>query len=167
MFQHVTFDRGRRALLGVAGALILQGVLQPTTASGQTSSSPKMKIGIIGAGHIGGTIGEFWVKADHPVFFSSRHPEELKDFVAGLVLLPRPARSIRRLRLVMLLHSCALWRSPEDRPGLTENYLRARLCSTPTMRSSSRDGAVADEAERDGIGVTSQNSPERPAGARV
>ena len=43
-----------------------------------------MKIGIIGAGHIGGTIGGLWIKAGHPVFFSSRHPEELKDLVERL-----------------------------------------------------------------------------------
>ncbi len=84
MSEHVTVDRGRRALLGAAGALILQGVLQPTTASGQTASGPKVKIGAIGAGHIGGTIGGLWTKAGHPVFFSSRHPEELKDLVARL-----------------------------------------------------------------------------------
>src|SRR5438045_9752008 len=84
MFEHVTVDRGRRALLGAAGALILQGVLQTTTASGQMASGPKMKIGVIGAGHIGGTIGGLWAKAGHPVFFSSRHPEELQDLVARL-----------------------------------------------------------------------------------
>src|SRR5258707_13226438 len=87
MFEPVTVDRGRRALLGAAGALILQGVLQPTTASGQTASGPKMKIGVIGAGHIGGTIGGLWTKAGHPVLFSSRHPEELQDIVARLVPL--------------------------------------------------------------------------------
>ena len=43
-----------------------------------------MRIGIIGSGHIGGTIGGLWVKAGHQVLFSSRHPEELKDLVAGL-----------------------------------------------------------------------------------
>src|SRR5260370_567447 len=84
MVKHVTVDRARRALLGAAGLLILQTALQPTTALGQTSSGSKMKIGIIGAGHIGGAIGELWAKAGHPVFFSSRHPEELKDLVARL-----------------------------------------------------------------------------------
>lgn len=36
-----------------------------------------MKIGIIGSGNIGGTLGKHWVKAGHQVMFSSRHPEEL------------------------------------------------------------------------------------------
>jgi predicted dinucleotide-binding enzyme len=40
-----------------------------------------MKIGIIGSGRVGGTIGRLWAKAGHKVFFSSRHPEELKPLV--------------------------------------------------------------------------------------
>src|SRR5205823_591773 len=44
----------------------------------------KSRIGVIGSGKIGGTIGGLWIKAGHPVMFSSRHPEELKDMVAGL-----------------------------------------------------------------------------------
>lgn len=38
-----------------------------------------MKIGIIGSGKIGGTIGTHWAQAGHEVFFSSRHPETLRD----------------------------------------------------------------------------------------
>ncbi|MEL6461307.1 MAG: NAD(P)-binding domain-containing protein [Cyanobacteria bacterium J06621_15] len=38
-----------------------------------------MKIGIIGSGNIGGTLGQHWAKVGHEVMFSSRHPEELED----------------------------------------------------------------------------------------
>lgn len=41
-----------------------------------------MKIGIIGSGSIGGSLGRLWARAGHQVFFSSRHPEELTDLVA-------------------------------------------------------------------------------------
>lgn len=40
-----------------------------------------LKISVIGAGNVGGTLGTLWVKAGHSVMFSSRHPEELKDLV--------------------------------------------------------------------------------------
>jgi hypothetical protein len=52
MFEHVPINR-RRALLGAAGVLILQKVLRPMTASGETPPGSKVKIGVIGAGHIG------------------------------------------------------------------------------------------------------------------
>ncbi len=41
-----------------------------------------MKIGIIGSGGIGGTIGSLWAKAGHEVLFSSRNPEKLLSLVA-------------------------------------------------------------------------------------
>jgi 8-hydroxy-5-deazaflavin:NADPH oxidoreductase len=37
-----------------------------------------MRIGIIGAGKVGGSLGKLWVRAGHKVFFSSRHPNRLK-----------------------------------------------------------------------------------------
>jgi 8-hydroxy-5-deazaflavin:NADPH oxidoreductase len=40
-----------------------------------------MKIGIIGSGGIGGTIGTHWAKAGHEILFSSRHPAKLADLV--------------------------------------------------------------------------------------
>jgi predicted dinucleotide-binding enzyme len=48
------------------------------------SVSNKLKIGVIGSGNIGGTIGGLWVKAGHSVLFSSRHPEELKPLTDSL-----------------------------------------------------------------------------------
>lgn len=42
-----------------------------------------MKIGIIGSGGIGGTIGTLWAKAGHEVLFSSRNPEKLSTLVAA------------------------------------------------------------------------------------
>jgi 8-hydroxy-5-deazaflavin:NADPH oxidoreductase len=43
-----------------------------------------MKIGIIGAGNIGGTLAGLWAQAGHQVMVSSRHPERLQDLVSRL-----------------------------------------------------------------------------------
>jgi predicted dinucleotide-binding enzyme len=44
-----------------------------------------MKIGVIGAGHIGGTAAKLFVEAGHEIAIAnSRGPETLKDLVAGL-----------------------------------------------------------------------------------
>jgi predicted dinucleotide-binding enzyme len=62
------------ALLLVAG---------PGLALAQTPTGA-LKIGMIGAGREGGALGALFVKAGHPVMFSSRNPDRLRDFVAGL-----------------------------------------------------------------------------------
>jgi predicted dinucleotide-binding enzyme len=55
-----------------------------------------MKIGIIGAGMIGSTLGKLWVDAGHEVFFASRHPDELKPLVAKLGTRASAGRPRRR-----------------------------------------------------------------------
>jgi predicted dinucleotide-binding enzyme len=43
-----------------------------------------MRIGIVGAGMIGSTVGKLWIDAGHEVRFASRHPKELQSLVAKL-----------------------------------------------------------------------------------
>ena len=156
MFEHVTVDRARRALLGAAGMLIVQTALQPTTVLGQTSSGSKIKIGIIGAGHIGGTIGELWAKAGHPVFFSSRHPEELKDLVARLGPLAQAGTVDQAIGFGDVVFIAVPYSAL---PQIGKDYgksLAGKIVLDANNAVASRDGAIAEEAERDGIGVTSQ-----------
>lgn len=156
MFKHVTVDRARRALLGGAGMLILQTALQPTTALGQTSSGSKMKIGIIGAGHIGGTIGGLWTKAGHRVFFSSRHPEELQDLVARLGPLAQAGTVDQAIAFGDVVFIAVPYGAL---PQIGRDYgksLAGKIVLDANNAVASRDGAIAEEAERDGIGVTSQ-----------
>jgi predicted dinucleotide-binding enzyme len=64
---------------GTAAAVLSAGL--PLGARAQTAAS--MKIATIGAGREGGALGTLFAKAGHPVMFSSRHPEQLKDLVAS------------------------------------------------------------------------------------
>ena len=70
----------RRDLLRGAGiaTVTLAAAGLPLGARGAAEASARLKIGIIGAGRIGGTLAEHWVKAGHEVMLSSRHPENLK-----------------------------------------------------------------------------------------
>jgi predicted dinucleotide-binding enzyme len=79
-------DRDRRAFLRVAaaGPALLALAAWPLTARAQATGGAPLKIGMIGSGREGGALGSLWVKAGHPVMFSSRHPEELKNLVEGL-----------------------------------------------------------------------------------
>jgi predicted dinucleotide-binding enzyme len=78
-------DNRWRNFMRIAGSVLVVVALaaQPHVAAAQAAGSP-LKIGIVGAGREGGALGTLFVKAGHPVTFSSRHPEELKSLVAGL-----------------------------------------------------------------------------------
>src|SRR5690242_12181071 len=62
------------AVLGLAAA---SGAAEPADAR-------PPKIGIIGAGKIGGTLATLWAKAGHEVLVSSRHPDELQGLARSL-----------------------------------------------------------------------------------
>ncbi|WP_250527393.1 NAD(P)-binding domain-containing protein [Caballeronia sp. GAWG2-1] len=50
------------------------------STSGENSST-SLRIAVVGAGWMGGSVGKAWVRAGHEVMFSSRHPERLgKNF---------------------------------------------------------------------------------------
>jgi 8-hydroxy-5-deazaflavin:NADPH oxidoreductase len=75
----------RRDFLRIAGSglAVLAVAARPDLAMAQTPGSP-LKIGMVGAGREGGSLGTLLVKAGHPVMFSSRNPEGLKGLAAGL-----------------------------------------------------------------------------------
>lgn len=84
MAKNDGIGHNRRGFLYAAGATLVALAAQPMTVRAQGSGGAPLKIGMIGAGREGGALGTAFVKAGHPVMFSSRHPEELKDLVAGL-----------------------------------------------------------------------------------
>ena len=79
-------DHGRRSFLQLAGCGLGVAALAagPVRARAQTTTASPLKIGMVGAGRMGGALGALFVRAGHPVMFSSRHPENLKDLVTSL-----------------------------------------------------------------------------------
>jgi len=77
-------DLRRRDFLHFAGstAALLALAASPVAALAQSQGGgAPLKIGTIGAGREGGSLGTLFAKAGHPVMFSSRHPEQLKELV--------------------------------------------------------------------------------------
>lgn len=69
--------------LPLAAALTLAGTaLLPSTAT--AAPAAVHKIGIIGGGQMGSTLGKLWVDAGYQVMYASRHPDELKSLAKSL-----------------------------------------------------------------------------------
>ncbi|VTU38421.1 Prephenate dehydrogenase [Variovorax sp. PBL-H6] len=155
-----SLDRARRALLMAGGAWAAVTALKPGRAGAQTPA----RIGVIGAGHIGGTIGGLWIKAGHPVMFSSRHPEELKDLVTGL----GPLASAGTVAQAIAFGDALFIAVPYGAlPQIGKNYgaaLQGKVMLDACNAVESRDGSVAGEVEQEGVGVVSQKYL---AGARL
>ncbi|MGA7111267.1 MAG: NAD(P)-binding domain-containing protein [Pseudolabrys sp.] len=144
----------RRVLLGAASFAAITTILQPTRLFAQGSSPTR--IGIIGSGNIGGTIGGLWVKKGHSVFFSSRHPDELKDMVAKLGSLAQAGTVEQAVAFGDVLFIAVPYGAI---PQIGKDYsaaMKGKVMLDACNAVSSRDGAVAEEVEQNGIGVTTQ-----------
>jgi len=76
-----------------------------------------MRIGIIGAGHIGGTAARLFVDAGHDVSISnSRGPESLREMVGRLGPHARAATVEEAARFGDVVLLAAPWRTPEALP---------------------------------------------------
>jgi predicted dinucleotide-binding enzyme len=144
----------RRALLSFGGVLALSAALQPLRLFAQGRSP--LRIGIIGAGNIGSTIGGLWIKSGHPVMFSSRHPDELKDMVAKLGSLAQAGTVEQAIAFGDALFIAVPYGAI---PQIGKDYstaIKGKVMLDACNAVSARDGAVADEVEQNGIGVTTQ-----------
>jgi 8-hydroxy-5-deazaflavin:NADPH oxidoreductase len=156
MFETMTPGQSRRALLAGGGAVILAAALRPADALAQAAGTPKLRIGVIGSGRIGGTIGGLWIKAGHSVLFSSRHPDALKEMVAGLGSLASAGTVEQAIAFGDVVFVAVPYGAL---PQIGRDHgaaLAGKIVLDAGNAVASRDGAIADEVERDGIGVTSQ-----------
>jgi predicted dinucleotide-binding enzyme len=150
------FDRFRRGLLVAGGALTFAASSRPWHALAQATGGGRLRIGVVGSGHIGGTIGGLWVKAGHPVMFSSRHPEELKELAAGLGPLARTGTVAQAIAFGDVVFVAVPYGALPQIGQDFKDALKGKIVVDACNAVASRDGAIAGEADRDGIGITSQ-----------
>jgi predicted dinucleotide-binding enzyme len=144
-------NRKRRALLAAAAVTLLSGI---NPVLGQDGGR-RMKIGVIGSGRVGGTIGGLWVKAGYEVMFSAREIGEVKELVAGLgprarAGTPREAAAFGEVMLISVPYSAL--------PQIGRDYA-AELKGKPVLDTcnpiQARDGDMAVAARAKGTGVAS------------
>lgn len=153
-------DHGRRCFLQLAagGLGVVALAAGPVRVMAQTTAASPLKIGMVGAGRMGGALGALFVKAGHPVMFSSRHPENLKDLTTRLGPLAQAGPVAQAIAfgdvVVMVVPYSALEGiGKEHGRGLAAKPLVLDICN-PIAR---RDGAeiVKWANEQGGAGLAS------------
>ena len=136
-------------------SLLVMTILITSSGHAAPPDARPMKIGIIGAGHIGGTLARLWVAAGHEVMLSSRHPDELRPLAKQLgpkahVGTPKEAASFGDVVLVSVPYKAL--------PELGRD-LKAELAGKIVLDTCNpypgRDGDMANEARKKGTGVAS------------
>ncbi len=167
MTYHVHSNASRSAFLAVVAlaALVLSfGTLLQAAFGQSTTGASAMKIGVIGSGNIGGTVGTLWVKAGHQVLFSSRHPEQLKPLVDGLGSLARAGTVREALNFGEAIFIAVPYGAYPQIGKDFARELNGKIVLDAGNAVLKRDGEIANEARENGIGVT---SAKYLAGARI
>ena len=146
-------DRRRRQLLAASGAVVLVGLAPPRLAA---QPAAKIRLGLIGAGRIGGTVGAMWVRAGHPVMFSSRDPQEVQALVDKLGPLARGGTVAEAIAFGEALFFAVPYAALPELGREHAEALKGKVVLDACNAVASRDGPIAEEAAQNGIGVTSQ-----------
>jgi len=156
----------RRILLKVAGlapaTLAVAG--GPLAALAATAAEAKLKIGIIGSGRVGGTLGEVWAKAGHAVMFSSRdidHDRSLAEKIGSDVRAgsPREAAVFGDVLMISVPYGAL--------PGIGQDLadiIPGKVVIDTSNPIVGRDGEIATWAREKGAGLA---TAELLRGARI
>jgi predicted dinucleotide-binding enzyme len=146
----------RKLLVGgvaVATALLTCSLTQARAEETQEQTTKPVRIGVIGAGSLGGTVGSVLVKAGHEVKFSSRHPEELVSMTREL----GPRASIGTPREAAEFGTVLLFAVPYEALPQLGRDLQEVIRSKVVIDACNARGEspIAKEAEANGAGPTS------------
>jgi predicted dinucleotide-binding enzyme len=167
MTHHIFSNQTRRILRGtvaIAAMILVFGTLLGVAFGQSTSDVSAIKIGIIGSGNIGSTVGTLWVKAGHQVLFSSRNPQNLKQLVDGLGHLARAGTVKEALTFGDVVFIGVPYSAY---PQLGTDYAKefvGKIVLDAGNAVLARDGEIAKEARQNGVGLT---SAKLLAGARI
>lgn len=151
--EQPNFSQRRRRIVCAMIAVGISLLLGAFSGAAFAQSSP-LKIATVGSGNIGSTVGAFWIKAGHPVLFSSRHPEELKPLIEKMGPLARAGT----VKDALAFGDVILMAVPYGAyPQIANEYgkdFAGKIMVDAGNAVIARDGEIAKPARENGVGLT-------------
>ena len=115
----------------------------------------KMKIGIVGSGQVGGTLGTVWVRAGHKVMFSSQDLEHDKALAAKLGANARAGTPREAVAFGDVVMISVPYRALPEVGKTVGDLIRGKVVIDTCNPFVGRDGEIANWAREKGAGVAS------------
>jgi hypothetical protein len=140
-------------MLKATGVAVALTVLPLAASIVTAADDKKMKIGIIGSGHVGSALGLVWAKAGNEVMFSSRNLDNDKKLAAEVGAnaragTPQEAAAFGQVILLAVPYSAF--------PELVKafgNSLKGKVVINASNPFPQRDGEIANQAREQGAGL--------------
>jgi predicted dinucleotide-binding enzyme len=113
------------------------------------------RIGIVGSGHIGGTLGILFANAGYEIFYSSRHPDTLKDLVSTTGPKARAGTVTEAIAFGDVIVLSLPFKALPELDAKTKETLKGKIVIDTSNPYPERDGVIAEEARKEpgGMGV--------------
>jgi 8-hydroxy-5-deazaflavin:NADPH oxidoreductase len=139
----------RRFLIAAAAVASL-----PAGMGYAAEAKKRMRIGVIGSGRIGGTLGALWAKAGHEVMFSDRDPEQAKRAAEGA---GANARAGTAKEAVAFADAVLIAVPYAALPAVAKEVgpeLKGKVVIDPNNPVPNRDGEMAVKAREKGAAIS-------------
>jgi predicted dinucleotide-binding enzyme len=153
----------RRGFLQAAGATLALSAL-PFSVFAAAEAAGKLKIGIIGSGRVGGTLGTLWAKSGHEVMFSSLDIEHDKKLASSVGPNARAGSSREAAEFGEVLLLAVPYRAVPQVGKDLASAIKGKVLIDASNPIVPRDGEVGTWAREKGAGDA---SAELLPGARI
>jgi hypothetical protein len=113
-----------------------------------------MKIGVIGSGRIGSTLGGLWAKAGHEVMFSDRDPEQAKRAAEGAGGRSRTGSVEQAVAFGDVVLIAVPYKALPEIQKQVGAQLKGKVLVDPNNPLPARDGDMAVPAQAKGAAVS-------------
>jgi predicted dinucleotide-binding enzyme len=146
-------NHNRRVFLQAAGSAAAGVALGSLPFAARAAAGDKVKIGVIGSGRIGGTLGGIWVKSGHEVMFSSLDIEQDKALAAKLGGGARAGTTRDAVAFGDVLLLAVPYRAFPELSKEVGPAMKGKIVIDASNPIVARDGEVAAEAREKGAGL--------------
>lgn len=142
----------RRTLVKLAGLAAALAVI-PLGAGVAKATDRKLKIGIIGSGHVGSALGAVWARDGHEVMFASRNLDADRKLAADTGANARagtPQEAAAFGDVILLAVPYSAYPELEKSVGPA---LKGKVVMNASNPFPQRDGPIGDQARSEGAGL--------------
>ncbi|HEX4049335.1 MAG TPA: NADPH-dependent F420 reductase [Steroidobacteraceae bacterium] len=143
----------RRDLLKMITAAAALAALPLAARTAKAAAERRLRIGIVGSGHVGSALGGVWAKAGNEVMFSSRNLDADKQLAAQVGANARAGTPQQAVAFGQVVLFAVPYSAFPDLIKSLGDSLKGKIVINASNPNPGRDGEIAAQAREKGVGL--------------